>query len=332
MRALLAICAFCIAHGATAAETAAQKKARLELEAELNSMVKIPPPFAHVQYFGFDEGSYEVTEYAFVLDGKPLPKVKPEVLKEFGANTIYRGEVSHGDHELVATVSYTDGSSMMFSENAGYTWQLKTKVTFTAQRGLETRILLTPSRDGSKERNRQFALSSKVTPIMIAQLDDGTIVERKKAPEPTPEPVPEKVETAVVDAGAPSAAIADITPVVVPVAGEEKPVDTKPAVFRPAPVQTAVKPVETAQVQLTAQDEVARSERTTDEIAAVPTVQQGNDAGVADTAAPVAEQPAVEAPASYFGLVFGLLGGAVALGALIFVARRRANRFEKIDP
>lgn len=324
MRELFAIIAIFVAFTASAAESEAQKRARLELERELSSMVKIPPPFAHVQYFGFDEGAFEVTEVEFLLDGKALPKPMPAALKDFGANTIFKGEVSHGTHELIAQVSYTDGSSMMFSENAGYTWALKTKVTFTAQRGLETRILLTPSRDASKERNKQFALTSKVTPIMIAQLDDGTIVEKKKAPEP------EAAAPPVVDAGEPTAAVvAEVAPEVKAVAAEEKKVaveDTKLAVFRPAPTRTPVKKEQQEEAVLTPPPMVQ-----VEEAVAVADGSAHNPGGDKEgTHEVIAVKASDDSSAPW--LVLGLVGGVAAIGALLFAARRRANRFDKIDP
>lgn len=324
VRALLAIVVAVFALSAVA-ESDAKKNARLELEAELSSMVKIPPPYAHIQFFGLDEGAYELTDVEFLLDGKALPKPKLESLKEFAAITIHKGEVSHGDHVLNAMVKYTDGSSMMFSATAGYSWVVKTKVTFTAQRGLETRVLLTPSRDSSRPRDQQFQLKSTVTPIMIAQLDDGTIVEKKKAqvpvePQKKPEEKTEETALPVADAGEPTALVAEVVPEVKSVAAEEKKVvadDTKLAVFKPAPAPVPVKKQEP--------------------LAAPPIVHA--DGPAADLEAPpVADaqptQAVTEAPVEEglpLSVMLGLVAAPLVIGLLlVFVSRRRANRFKDI--
>lgn len=319
MRALLAIAVASFALSA-AAESDAKKNARLELEAELNSMVKIPPPYAHIQFFGLDEGAYELTDVEFLLDGKPLPEPKLESLKEFAAITIHKGEVSHGDHVLNAMVKYTDGSSMMFSETAGYSWVVKTKVTFTAQRGLETRVLLTPSRDSSRPRDQQFQLKSTVTPIMIAQLDDGTIVEKKKAQVPV-EPPKEETALPVADAGEPTALVAEVAPEVKSVSAEQKKVvaeETKLAVFKPAP-----EPVK-KQEPLSAPPIVHADETLANE---APAVEAPPVADV-QPAQTVAEAPVEEGlPVS---VILGLVAAPLVIGVLVFVSRRRANRFKDV--
>ena len=307
VRALLAITLLVAVPAAAAAASDAQQRARAELDKQLESMVNIPKPVAHVQFFGLDESPYELTDVEFEIDGKPLNKPKLETLKEFGAITIHRGQVSHGDHVLVATVAYTDGSSMMFSATAGYTWRVTTRVTFTAQRGLETRILLTPSRDSSRERKEQFRLSSKVTPVMLAELDDGFIASKQKPAEAAQETAP-----AAIDAGEPSAAVvAEVALEVAPVAGVQSAPDaTKLAVFRPAQSQ-GKKPTE-EKLSAPPMLEAATIDAVEEHPALAPAV-----------VAPAASQ---SAPVGPFAIILAL-AIPVGLLSLFFVARRRANRF-----
>lgn len=315
-----------VATAAAAGESENTRKARQELEQELNALVKIPAPLVTISYQGIDERPYELTDAEFVLDGKTLPKPALAPLNSFAPTQLWKGEVSHGDHVLVATVSYTDTANMMFSETAGYTWKVTSRLTFTAQRGLETRVVLSPERDGSaEERKDQFKLHAKAAPVMLAQVDDG------KVPPPavkTPE------VKAAVDAGQPEAKLAAKEPEVLPAKGDET-LAVKDALVK-EPVAKKEPNVAPALRERLQKSDVQPAEFITTPPPLVDAEEQ--DAGAVELAQVDAGTPELAraepknatSSTESSPLPF-ILGGfaLVAVVALIVVARRRANRFER---
>ncbi|MFL5322012.1 MAG: hypothetical protein ACJ790_20285 [Myxococcaceae bacterium] len=154
--------------GASAGESEQTRSAREEVERQLDALVNIPNPVATISFMGLEEPPFELVEARFLLDGKVIT---PPSLTELGKaqqTQIFRGDVVPGSHMLTSTVAWIDRANMMFSESSGYTFRVTTKTTFTAQRGLETRLVLTPERDPSaRERKDQFKLHSTATPVII---------------------------------------------------------------------------------------------------------------------------------------------------------------------
>jgi hypothetical protein len=187
------ISAVLLLSAAAQAEDEAQRKAREELERQLQQMVGRQPTRVRVDFESLDEPMYKLEDASFELDGKTLPRPALEQLMKEGVHLVWNGDVSPGKHVVAARVVYVNQASPVVNEEGGHVWKVSGTVSFEVQAGIEVRVKVTPQRDDAqKEVAKRFVIRLPATPVMLAQVDDGTM------PEPPPKP---RVET--VDAGAP---------------------------------------------------------------------------------------------------------------------------------
>lgn len=177
--------------GATAsAEDEAQRRAREELERQLNQMVGKQPAKVRIDFEALDEPNYKLEDVSFELDGRTLPRPALETLATEGTHAIWNGDVTPGKHIVGARVVYSSQASVVVSDEGGYTWKVSGTTAFDVHAGIEVRVRVTPLRDNAqKEISRRFLVRLPATPVMLAKVDDGKM----------PDPLVKKVELA--DAG-----------------------------------------------------------------------------------------------------------------------------------
>ncbi len=278
------------------AEDEKARRAREELERELNQMVGKQPTKVRVDFVPVEDPNYKLEEASFELDGKPLQAPALSVLSD-EPHLVWNGDVAPGKHAVHAKVVYANTSSVIVSEEGGHKWKVSGDVSFAVNAGIEVQVKVVPTRDPSqKEIAKRFKLALPAKPVMLAALDDG------KMPEPIKKPSPPVAE---VDAGRVVVAAAE-KPQPKPIAdGPKTSASAKPAEPKPAP-----------------------------EPAAPPLPSEPAPAPVAEAAPPVsppAEPPTVAAPAPKpeaepEGLPWGWIGGAgavIALALVVFASRRR---------
>lgn len=178
------------------AEDAKARAAREELERQLNQMVGKAPTRVRIDYASLDEPNYQLEEASFELDGRGLGTPSLGQLQREGDHLIWSGDVAPGKHTVKVLLVYANATSIVVSDEGGYKWRVGGAVSFDVHAGIEVRVTVTPSRDGSQpDIAKRFKLALPAKPVMLAELDDG------KMPEPPPKPA---VLVPVVDAGLPA--------------------------------------------------------------------------------------------------------------------------------
>ena len=188
MRWLVALVA--VSAGLAHAEDPEQRKAREELERQLQDMVGTNPARIRVDLVALDEPNFKLEEAAFELDGKGLLTPLPGALEPEGTHQVYFADVKPGRHTLGVKLVYASTVSPVVSDEGGYKWNLGGTLAWDFQAGIEVHVTLSAVRDArAKTIKDRIKLKSAAAPVMFARLDDG------KMPEPPPKP---KLE---VDAG-----------------------------------------------------------------------------------------------------------------------------------
>ncbi len=174
------------------AEDAKAKAAREELEKQLSQMVGKQPTKVRLDFVSFDDPNYRLEEAGFELDGRVLGGPSLSQLSADGTHLVWNGDVSPGKHMVKVRLVFSNGASVVLSDEGGYKWKVGGEVSFDVNSGIEVRVQVTPKRDATqKDIAKRFKLALPAQPVMIAQLDDG------KMPDAMP-----RFVIAVADAGA----------------------------------------------------------------------------------------------------------------------------------
>lgn len=172
------------------AEDDAQRRAREELEKQLQQMVGKQPSRVRIDFEALDEPNYKLEDASFEIDGRVLARPALEKLTAEGVHLVWEGDVTPGKHIIGARLVYTNQASVVVSDEGGYTWKVSGTNAFDVQAGIEVKVKVTPQRDDAqKEISKRFLVRLPATPVMLAKVDDGKM----------PEPPVKKVE--IVDAG-----------------------------------------------------------------------------------------------------------------------------------
>lgn len=177
----------------------ATRRAREELERQLQQLVQTPAPRVRVAFEPLDEPNMKLESAEFMLDGRMLPAPSADALMKPGVHTIHAAEVPEGRHELIVRLAYVDASSMLLSAQAGFRWKVSRTVRFETQDGLEVTVRATPERvSGETDPRKQMTVTFAQDVKMLAKVDT------------TLPPAPAKVASAsdATDAGVAAAAAA----------------------------------------------------------------------------------------------------------------------------
>jgi hypothetical protein len=173
-----------------------QRRARQELEAQLDALVGQQPTRVRVDFVGLDEPNYKLEDVAFYLDDEPVTLSANKDLNSAGTHHIWTGDVPPGRHTLKSKLTVANAASVVVSEEGGYKWKVGGSVAFDLMSGIEVQVRVTPTRDASQsDIARRFKISMPAAPVMLAKLDDGKMPERVA-------PLPVNQTAVVVDAGA----------------------------------------------------------------------------------------------------------------------------------
>lgn len=193
MRGLMVVCA--LVAGVSFAEDEAQRRAREELEKQLNQMVEKAPSRVRVEFLPVDDPNFQVEELEISLDGKALKMPTAAAISGWvqdGAMPIGTLDVTPGRHKVVAKVTIHNTASPMVSDEGDFRWKIAGDVGFEVASGIEVKVIVTPVRDAKQaDLGKRIKLTFPSQPVMIAKLDDGSM----------PEPTKVKPAPVVVDAG-----------------------------------------------------------------------------------------------------------------------------------
>lgn len=317
-----------------AAEDDKAKAAREELERQLNQLVGKQPAKVRLDFVAFDEPNYQLEEALFELDGRALETPSLSQLSGEGTHLLWNGEVAAGKHQIKVRLVISNTASVVVSDEGGHRWKIGGATSFEVQAGIEVRVRVTPKRDGSHtDVAKRFKLTLPAEPVMIAQLDDGTM--------------PAKLPAPTLDAGEDLA-------LATPPAGERSKVEEPAAEGRGQPTGEPVRVREVGAegrgserlAALDAKKRKAGNAQPSDlalseagigaqEVAPASldqslagTVPAPLDAGIDGTSARAAPAPDEEAGPPWVWM--GIAGGLAALAFLVLVARRRA-RVPRLD-
>lgn len=160
------------------AEDENARRAREELERELTHLVGKQPTRVRVEFEALDEPNYALEETVFELDGKALRGPAPSTLTNEGSHLIWSGDVAPGKHVVHARVVYVNTASALIAEEGGHRWKVSGDVSFEVPSGIEVQVRVVPLHDPTqREVTKRFRLSLPAKPVMVAQLDDGTMPE-----------------------------------------------------------------------------------------------------------------------------------------------------------
>lgn len=182
---------------AAQAEDEAQRRAREELEKQLNQMVEKVPARVRVEFQPIDDPNFQVEELELSVDGKPLKAPAASAISGWiqdGAMPVGVVEVSPGRHKVSARVTVHNTASPMVTDEGDHRWKVAGDVGFEVAAGIEVKVIVAPVRDpGQRDVGKRLKLTFPSQPVMIARLEDGTMPEPIK-----PKPV---AVAAPVDAG-----------------------------------------------------------------------------------------------------------------------------------
>lgn len=188
---------------AAQAEDEAQRRAREELEKQLNQLVEKVPARVRVEFQPIDDPNFQVEELELSVDGKPLKAPTGAAISGWmqdGAMPVGVVEVSPGRHKVSARVTVHNTASPMVTDEGDFRWRVAGDVGFEVAAGIEVKVIVAPVRDsGQRDLGKRLKLTFPSQPVMIAKLEDGTM----------PEPArPKPVVAVAVDAGPTKEALA----------------------------------------------------------------------------------------------------------------------------
>jgi hypothetical protein len=196
-------------------EDEARRRAREELERQLNQMVERSPARVRVEFQPVDDPNFRVEELEVMLDGKPLKAPSQAAIAawvEEGPMPVGVLDVSPGRHKVSSKMTVHNTASVLVSEEGDARWKIAGDVAFEVASGIEVKVVVKPLRDPSqKEVAKRLKLTFPSQPLMIARLEDGALPESPKL----------KVATAI-DAGASKSLDSVDAAVAKPSAAEEK--------------------------------------------------------------------------------------------------------------
>lgn len=207
------LCALSLVVAAAAhAEDEAQRRAREELERQLQQMVGKQPAKVRIEFEALDEPNYKLEDASFEIDGRTLARPALDVLSTEGVHLVWNGEVTPGKHVVGAHLVYSNPTSPVLSDEGGYSWKVSGTNAFDVQAGIEVRVKITPQRDGAqKDIAKRMLVRLPATPVMLAKVDDGKMPEPpvKKVELVDAGPTPEQLAAAEKDAQAEAKRLAD---------------------------------------------------------------------------------------------------------------------------
>ncbi len=164
------------------AEDEKARRAREELERDVNALVDIPAPRVELQFAGPAGEGYTLSEATFTLDDAELVTPSPGDLAQQNGRPIFQGDVVPGTRALNISLLYTQGGGL-FSYMNGFKYKLKAKFTFLVQRGLLVRVKVRVTEDAAaQDPAKRLKLGVSAGAEMIAKLEDGRM---PPAPKPT---------------------------------------------------------------------------------------------------------------------------------------------------
>jgi chemotaxis protein histidine kinase CheA len=179
--------------GVALAEDPAQKRAREELERQLNQMVERAPCRVRVEFQPVDDPNFRVEELELAVDGRPLKAPTSDAISrwlEDGPMPVGAVDVSPGKHKVTARATIHNTASPLVSDEGDHRWKVAGEVTFDVAAGLEVKVAVTAVRDAKQpDVGKRIRLTFPSLPVMIAKLDDGTMPEAPKPKPVVPEPV-----------------------------------------------------------------------------------------------------------------------------------------------
>lgn len=193
MRGLIALLVV-LGAGVALAEDPAQKRAREELEKQLNQMVGKAPCRVRVEFQPVDDPNFRVEELELAVDGKPLKAPTPAAVAAWvqdGPMPVGAVDVSPGRHKVTAKVTIHNTASALVTDEGDSRWKVAGDVGFDVNAGIEVKVIVTAVRDPKQaEVGKRIKLTFPSQPVMIATLDDGKMPEPSKLkPAPTPEQI-----------------------------------------------------------------------------------------------------------------------------------------------
>jgi hypothetical protein len=189
-----------IAFGPALAEDDGARRARAEVEQELGTMVRIPPPQVEVVFSGIDAADYQLESASFTLDNQTLPASLSELSP---GKVVYSAQLPTGRHVFTSQLVYKEAPGTVFTYMSGTRFKVPGRVEFVAERGLRVHIRAGVHADPGAELQARLKPANHVEPEMLAKLEDGYMPD---APRP-------RLASQAADAGvAAEVAVADATP------------------------------------------------------------------------------------------------------------------------
>lgn len=175
------------------AEDEAQRRAREEIERQLNQLVGSQPSRVRVEFRSVDDPNFAVEDFEVSVDGKPLKTPTGAAIAGWiqdGPMPVGAVDVTPGSHKVTAKLTIHNTASALATEEGDHRWKLGGDVAFDVRAGLEVGVVITATRDPKQtDLGKRIKLTFPSQPVMIAKLEDATMPET-----PKPKPV-------VIDAG-----------------------------------------------------------------------------------------------------------------------------------
>lgn len=172
---------------AAVAEDEAQRRAREEIERQLNQLVGSQPSRVRVEFRSVDDPNFAVEDFEVSVDGKPLKTPTTAAIAGWvqdGPMPVGSVDVSPGAHKVTAKLTVHNTASALATEEGDHRWKLGGDVAFDVRAGLEVGVVITATRDAKQpDLGKRIKLTFPSQPVMIAKLEDATMPE---APKPKP--------------------------------------------------------------------------------------------------------------------------------------------------
>lgn len=185
-----------LASSALAGEDPATRRAREELERQLQELTLPTAPKLLLLYAPPDGLAYRVAEAQFTLDGKALPSPTPEELNAGGPREVFSGEVKPGKHELLSQLVFVPASAQVFTYMEGFRWKIGAKASFEMPSGLAMRVRVLPSVVPQAAVGRELNLTHDFAVKLVSPL--GETDAGPEAPPPVNPPVDEPIAPEII--------------------------------------------------------------------------------------------------------------------------------------
>ena len=186
---------------ARAAEDEQVRRAREEVEREMQKLVHVPDGVVTLVWTGFEGKGYDVDEAHFELDGQPLALGDVSDLPRSADRSLFTGKLADGTHHLHVNLLLHRSNLSLLGGYRITQLRVNADIPFPAAQALSVPVRFGLHVDAeADDPKKKLVLKTDIKPVMLAAVDDSTpppivapVTQVTAAAEVPPPPVVEAV-------------------------------------------------------------------------------------------------------------------------------------------